>query len=74
MNPTRIQRAVLIIDHPANQKIGIGTREKEPGFLASPAGNLKISCRGQTSISGTISAGGAGGGNTASTVRAFRLN
>lgn len=44
------------------------------GYLASPAANIKISCKDATSTSGTIFANLSGVGNTDSTISEFRIN
>lgn len=44
------------------------------GYLASPAGNLRISCANQSANGGTIAATDGIDGNTASTISAVRIN
>lgn len=44
------------------------------GYLASPAGNIRISCNDATSTSGVIGANATSLGNKDSTISAFRIN
>jgi hypothetical protein len=54
----------------ANNVVAIGLS----GYLATPAGNIKISCKDTTSTNGGISASGGGSSANGSTVSAFRVN
>lgn len=66
---TTVIASTRVLSQGANQSMSVSLS----GFLANPAGNLRISCKDVTATSGLILAA-AGSGNTASTLSAFRIS